>query len=66
MKNFAIRCTVALQAHWQEIKKNSTEDRGEISITTIIIWVAAVAGAIAIAGTIGVVISKYNGKLSGI
>ncbi|MGW6859183.1 hypothetical protein [Streptomyces xanthophaeus] len=66
MKNLAIRCTVALQAHWQEVKKHSAEDRGDISITTIIIWVAAVAGAIAIAGTIGVVVTKYNGKLSGI
>ncbi|SEO89342.1 hypothetical protein [Actinacidiphila rubida] len=41
-------------------------DRGDISITTVIIWVAAVAGALVIAGTIAVVISKYNGKLSGI
>ncbi|MGW2027762.1 hypothetical protein [Streptomyces decoyicus] len=41
-------------------------DRGDISITTVIIWVAAVAGAIAIAGTIAVVVKKYNGKLSGI
>jgi hypothetical protein len=42
------------------------EDRGDISITTVIIWVAAVTGALVIAGTIAVVISKYNGKLSGI
>jgi hypothetical protein len=42
------------------------DDRGDISITTIIIWVAAVAGAIIIAGTITVVMAKYNGKLSGI
>ncbi|SEG85853.1 hypothetical protein SAMN05216223_116151 [Actinacidiphila yanglinensis] len=41
-------------------------DRGDISITTIIIWVAAVAGALLIAGTIAVVMSKYNGKLSGL
>ncbi|MFF7415687.1 hypothetical protein [Streptomyces lydicus] len=41
-------------------------DRGDISITTVIIWVAAVAGAIAIAGTIAAVVKKYNGKLSGI
>ncbi|MBY8889430.1 hypothetical protein K7472_31985 [Streptomyces sp. PTM05] len=41
-------------------------DRGDISITTVIIWVAAVTGALLIAGTIGVVIAKYNGKLSGI
>ncbi|MFJ8769582.1 hypothetical protein [Streptomyces clavifer] len=42
------------------------DDRGDISITTVIIWAAAVLGALLIAGTIGVVISKYNGILSGI
>ncbi|WP_405969078.1 hypothetical protein OG496_00690 [Streptomyces sp. NBC_00988] len=41
-------------------------DRGDISITTVIIWVAAVGGALAIAGTIAVVIAKYNLSLSGI
>jgi len=41
-------------------------DRGDIPITTVIIWVAAVTGALVIAGTIAIVISKYNGKLSGI
>ncbi|MFJ9662101.1 hypothetical protein ACIRPR_29530 [Streptomyces griseoflavus] len=41
-------------------------DRGDISITTVIIWVAAVTGALLIAGTIAVVIAKYNGNLSGI
>ncbi|MEU3315784.1 hypothetical protein AB0940_24935 [Streptomyces sp. NPDC006656] len=66
MTKLAVRLSVALRSHWQEIKKHSSEDRGDISITTIIIWVAAVAGAIAIAGTIGIVVSKYNGKLSGI
>ncbi|MFI6494304.1 hypothetical protein [Streptomyces sp. NPDC050564] len=41
-------------------------DRGDISITTVIIWVAAVTGALVIAGTIAVVIAKYNGNLAGI
>ncbi|MGP4001703.1 hypothetical protein [Streptomyces sp. 8N706] len=41
-------------------------ERGDISITTVIIWVAATAGALAIAGTIALVVTKYNGKLSGI
>ncbi|WP_406359451.1 hypothetical protein OID55_00830 [Streptomyces sp. NBC_00715] len=41
-------------------------DRGDISTTTVIIWVAAVTGAVLIAGTIAVVVSKYNGKLSGL
>ncbi|MFE9882286.1 hypothetical protein [Streptomyces sp. NPDC005784] len=41
-------------------------DRGDISTTTVIIWVAAVTGAVLIAGTIAVVIAKYDGKLSGL
>ncbi|MCC2280844.1 hypothetical protein LKL35_36570 [Streptomyces sp. ET3-23] len=41
-------------------------DRGDISISTVIIWVAVIAGAVAIAGTIAAVIAKYNGKLAGI
>ncbi|WP_435224283.1 hypothetical protein [Streptomyces sp. Tue6028] len=41
-------------------------DRGDISTTTVIIWVAAVTGAVLIAGSIAVVIAKYNGKLSGL
>ncbi|WP_405576235.1 hypothetical protein [Streptomyces sp. NBC_01092] len=39
-------------------------DRGDISITTVIIWVAAVTGALVVAGTIAVVIAKYNTSLS--
>ncbi|WP_328457568.1 hypothetical protein OG780_42665 [Streptomyces sp. NBC_00386] len=41
-------------------------ERGDISTTTVIIWVAAVTGAVLIAGSIAVVIAKYNGKLSGL
>ncbi|MEV7643373.1 hypothetical protein AB0O32_25915 [Streptomyces rubiginosohelvolus] len=41
-------------------------DTGDISITTVIIWVAAVAGALAIAGTIAAVLTKYNGLITGI
>lgn len=41
-------------------------DRGDVSITTVIIWVAAVTGALLIAGTIAAVISRYNGQLAGI
>ncbi|MFJ3840574.1 hypothetical protein ACIPY6_34410 [Streptomyces sp. NPDC090054] len=61
-----IRLSLALRSHWEEIKNHSDQDRGDISITTIIIWVAAVAGALAIAGTIGIVVTKYNTKLTGI
>ncbi|MGC0334953.1 hypothetical protein RKD23_008030 [Streptomyces sp. SAI-170] len=41
-------------------------DRGDISTTTVIIWVAAVGGAILIAGTIAVVLARYNGILNGL
>ncbi|MBA2949630.1 hypothetical protein [Streptomyces himalayensis] len=39
---------------------------GDISITTVIIWVASVTGALVIAGTIAAVINRYNLSLSGI
>lgn len=48
------------------IEEGGADDRGDISITTIIIWVAAVAGALAIAGTIAIVLTRYNTALSGI
>ncbi|WUD70299.1 hypothetical protein OG937_45845 [Streptomyces sp. NBC_00510] len=54
----------ARKQHAKGIERGS--DAGDISITTVIIWVAAVTGALIIAGTIAVVISKYNGQLSGI
>ncbi|MEU6546440.1 hypothetical protein [Streptomyces sp. NPDC046859] len=41
-------------------------DRGDVSITTVIIWVAAVTGAVLVAGTIAVVIAKYNARLNGL
>lgn len=41
-------------------------DRGDISITTVIIWAAAIGGAIVIAGTIAAVVKKYDGKLGGV
>ncbi|MFD8986131.1 hypothetical protein [Streptomyces sp. NPDC059564] len=66
--NKLIRLSLAAKAHWEKIQAHSrgNQDRGDISITTIIIWTAAVAGALAIAGTIAVVVVKYQGKLSGI
>lgn len=57
---------VIRMSQWLKSRTDWNSDRGDISITTIIIWVAAVAGAIAIAGTIGVVITRYNTSLSGI
>ena len=58
----------ALENRFRDVMDQARQDpdRGDISITTVIIWVAAVTGALLIAGTIGLVIAKYNGKLSGI
>ncbi|MFD9356447.1 hypothetical protein [Streptomyces sp. NPDC060031] len=65
MTKLAIRLSLALKSRWEEVREHSSKDRGDISITTVIIWVAAVAGALLIAGTIAVVVGKYNLKLSG-
>lgn len=56
--------TTRLQERLEEARRRP--DRGDISITTVIIWVAAVTGALLIAGTIAIVIVKYNGRLSGL
>ncbi|MFH8698852.1 hypothetical protein [Streptomyces chartreusis] len=57
---------VWLTARVQESLKDAARrpDRGDVSITTVIIWVAAVTGALVVAGTIAVVIGKYNGLLN--
>ncbi|MFF5188689.1 hypothetical protein ACFY30_33820 [Streptomyces sp. NPDC000345] len=60
----AIRLSTRLQESLEEATRRP--DRGDISTTTVIIWVAAVTGAVLIAGTIAVVIAKYNGKLNGL
>jgi hypothetical protein len=62
----AVRLSAASQWLQGRIDQPRGDDRGDISITTVIIWVAAVTGALLIAGTIAVVVSKYNGKLTGI
>jgi len=59
-----LRFTTRVQEGLEEAARRP--DRGDISTTTVIIWVAAVTGAVLIAGTIAVVIAKYNGKLSGL
>ncbi|WP_438307078.1 hypothetical protein ACSHXN_47355 (plasmid) [Streptomyces sp. HUAS TT11] len=59
-----LRLTTRVQEGLEEAGRRP--DRGDISTTTVIIWVAAVTGAVLIAGTIAVVISKYNGKLNGL
>ncbi|MEU6578207.1 hypothetical protein [Streptomyces sp. NPDC046805] len=60
----ALRLTTRVQEGLEEAARRP--DRGDISTTTVIIWVAAVTGAVLIAGTIAVVIAKYNAKLSGL
>ncbi|GGO58984.1 hypothetical protein [Streptomyces lasiicapitis] len=57
-------CTAHLESRLQEMRKRP--DQGDISITTVIIWVASITGALVIAGTIAVIVAKYNGKLNGI
>ncbi|MFE9454057.1 hypothetical protein [Streptomyces sp. NPDC006739] len=59
-----MRLTARVQAGLKEAARRP--DRGDISTTTVIIWVAAVTGAVLIAGTIAIVIAKYNSKLSGL
>jgi len=59
-----LQLTTRLEEGLAELRRRP--DRGDISITTVIIWVAAVTGALVIAGTIAAVIAKYNGNLSGI
>jgi hypothetical protein len=71
MKHTAARSHRAVRRLTTRLKDGLKEasrrpDRGDISITTVIIWVAAVTGALVIAGTIAVIIAKYNGNLAGI
>ncbi|PNE43437.1 hypothetical protein [Streptomyces noursei] len=53
-------------ADYRERLRKAQSDRGDISITTVIIWAAAIGGAIVIAGTIAAVVKKYDGKLGGV
>ncbi len=71
MKHTAVRSYRAVRRLTTRLEEGLTElsrrpDRGDISITTVIIWVAAVTGALVIAGTIAAVIARYNGNLAGI
>jgi len=40
------------------------DDRGDISITTVIIWFAAITGAVLIAGALTVLFTKYKNKIA--
>ncbi|MDQ0605786.1 acyl-CoA synthetase (AMP-forming)/AMP-acid ligase II [Streptomyces canus] len=71
MKHLAAHSYRAVRLLTERLEESLAEagrrpDRGDISITTVIIWVAAVTGALLIAGTIAVVINKYNTSLNGI
>lgn len=57
-------CGIRLRSRLQDASRRP--DRGDISITTVIIWAAGITGAVLIAGTIAIVINKYNGKLTGL
>ncbi|MGW1411273.1 hypothetical protein [Streptomyces sp. NPDC002403] len=59
-----IRLTARMRAGTDEVSRRP--DRGDISTTTVIIWVAAVTGAVLIAGSIALVVAKYNAQLSGL
>ncbi|MBB1258336.1 hypothetical protein [Streptomyces alkaliterrae] len=41
-------------------------DRGDVSVTTVIIWVAAITGAVAIAALITALMNRYGARLNGI
>ncbi|MEU6621965.1 hypothetical protein ABZ926_14490 [Streptomyces litmocidini] len=51
---------------WQDVKNGDTDDRGDSPISTVVIIVAAVAGALLIAGGLAAAYGRANGKLSGI
>jgi hypothetical protein len=53
-----------LQGRVQELREDG--DRGDISISTVIIWVAVIGGAVAIAAVLTALFTKYKGKVSGL
>ncbi|MFD5425532.1 hypothetical protein [Streptomyces sp. NPDC127084] len=62
IRRSVIGLTVRVRQGLEEASRRP--DRGDVSTTTVIIWVAAVTGAVLIAGTIAIVIAKYNAQLS--
>ncbi|MGW5355261.1 hypothetical protein ACWERV_32670 [Streptomyces sp. NPDC004031] len=65
MYTLATRLATAARQTWDRLEQGRRrgDDRGDISITTVIIWGAVIAGALVIASTIAVILTKYNGKL---
>jgi hypothetical protein len=67
LNNIAAQWSVRSASYLGRLEKAQRRpDRGDISITTVIIWVAATAAALTVAGTIALVVAKYNGKLLGV
>jgi len=60
--------SAALQDRWETARTEMKDrkDAGEIAVSTVIIWAAAIGGALAIAGTITAVLLKANGKLDSV
>ncbi|MFB7512889.1 hypothetical protein [Streptomyces sp. NPDC056144] len=56
----------ATRARLETLRQEAKSDRGEGPISTVVIIVAAVAGAVLIAGGLALAYSRANGKLSGI
>lgn len=65
MYTLATRLAAVARQAWDRLEQGRRrgDDRGDISITTVIIWGAVIAGALVIASTIAVIITKYDGKL---
>ncbi|WP_326693345.1 MULTISPECIES: hypothetical protein [unclassified Streptomyces] len=71
INRFAVSVTMlalAFTDKWEAARAEMQDraDAGEIAVSTVIIWAAAIGGAIAIAATITAVIMKANGKLESV
>ncbi|MFJ5877408.1 hypothetical protein [Streptomyces sp. S1] len=58
----------AIRSHLEEVHQQATKqgDRGDSPISNVVILIAAVTGAILIAGGLAAAYGRANGKLSGI
>ncbi|WP_260605459.1 hypothetical protein [Streptomyces sp. WAC01280] len=58
----------AIRSRLEEVHQEAKTrgDRGDSPISTVVIIVAAVAGAVIIAGGLALAYSRANGKLSGV
>ncbi|MCX5231491.1 hypothetical protein ACIO8G_35260 [Streptomyces sp. NPDC087219] len=61
-------CAWAIRTRLEEVQQEAKDrgDRGDSPISTVVIIVAAVAGALIIAGGLAAAYGRANGKLSGI